>query len=299
MSNTLILIDGGFVCAQARYATGNLESSASDITGVAFGFLARLLYLSKQTGSKNFIFAWDTRESFRKDAYKPYKQMRTARLTPEEYAERVEYYKQVDRLRDELIPMLGFKNCFHQKGVEADDVIAYVTQNTQKPCLIVSADQDLYQLLSDNVSMLIPTAKGRPPKLFTKEDFIIKHRIQPEVWWKAKAIMGCNSDNVEGIRGIGPVNAIKFLRGELKKDSKQYRLIKEQWEIVKRNIGLVKLPHKKTKPIVLQKDKLSYENFLNMCERLEFRSFLEGERSLEWVQLFSDSKSRIRERLNK
>ncbi len=295
----LILIDGGFVCAQARFATGHLETSDLDSTGVTFGFLSRLLYLCKMTGSKDFIFAWDTKESYRRNVYPEYKRTRTAKLTPEEYAERVEYYKQVDRLREDVLPRLGFKNSFWFPGLEADDVIAQVSLTSKKPCLIVSSDQDMYQLLTDDVSMLVPTTRGRPPKLYTKEDFIIAHKIPPKKWWKAKAIMGCQSDNVAGIRGIGPAYALRYLRDELSPDSKQYQMIKDNWDIVKRNVELVKLPHKKTPKIRLTEDELSYNAFAELCKEYEFESFLRSDNKQEWSELFGDSKKRIRERLNK
>ncbi len=297
MNNTALIIDGGYVCAQARFATGHLETSDKDITGVTFGFLSRLLYLTKYINSRRFIFAWDSRRSYRREAYASYKEMRTKNLSPEEIADRKEYYKQVDRLKDEIIPQLGFKNNFYQEGVEADDIVAYTSKKVSSG-LIVSADQDLYQLLTDNVSMMLPSMKGRPPKIYTKEDFEIEYNIPSSEWWKVKAIMGCASDNVKGVQGIGPVYALRYVRGELSKDSRQYKLIKDNWDIVKRNVPLVKLPHKKTLPVTLQEDELSYQNFVQVCEQLEFTSFLEGERSIEWSKLFGDSGKKVRKALN-
>ncbi len=297
MNDTVLIIDGGYVCAQARFTTGHLESSDKDITGVTFGFLSRLLYLTRYSNSRRFVFAWDARASYRRDAYKEYKETRTKDLTPEEMADRKEYYKQVDRLREEILPLLGFRNSFHQEGVEADDIVALASKMVPYG-LIVSADQDLYQLLDDNISMMLPSMKGKPPTIYTKEDFEIEYKMPPSDWWKVKAIMGCASDNVKGVHGIGPVYACRYVRNDLPKETRQYKLIKDNWDIVKRNIPLVKLPHKKTNPISFVEDELSYQNFVKVCEQLEFTSFLEGERSIEWSRLFGDSKKKVRSKLN-
>ena len=291
-----LIIDGGFVCAQAYYTTGHLESSSYDATGVIFGFLSRLLVLARTVDCYKFIFTWDTRKSYRKNAYKAYKESRTKDMTEEQLQERILYYKQVDRLRDEIIPRLGFKNNFYQSGLEADDLIAEVSQNLDGYGWIVSSDQDLYQLLRDNVSMLIPQLGRKPTKLYTSDDFRLEFGISPEDWWKVKAIMGCQSDNVAGIPGVGVKTALKYLKGELSKTSKQYARIKEQWDIVKRNVPLVKLPHKNTKPVSFSEDETSFQEFLNVCEELEFTSFLK-ERD-DWNKVFGGSGRTIRRRLN-
>ncbi|HPY55289.1 MAG TPA: hypothetical protein PLI14_06495 [Bacilli bacterium] len=299
MNKPYLLIDGSFLCAQARYAVGFLETSSLDKTGVIFGFLSRLLYLYKLTGSNKFIFAWDTKQSFRKQVYPSYKETRTKNLTKEEYKERIKYYRCVDFLRDEILPFLGFKNNFWYPGIEADDIIAYFSFNLKGPVYIISSDQDLYQLLSKNVEMLIPSIKKGPPKKYTKNDFKVEYGIHPKKWWKVKAIVGCRSDNVSGINGIGNVYAIRFLKKELNKDSKQYKKIKENWNVVERNIELVKLPHKKTPDFSLNKDDLSFGKFKKVCNRFEFFSFLEPNRSSEWRSLFGSSKNKIKERLNR
>ena len=58
-----------------------------------------------------------------------------------------------------------------------------------------------------------------------------KYRIKPFEWHKVKAIAGCSSDNVKGVAGVGEITAIKYLKGELKKESKAHQNIINKLEI--------------------------------------------------------------------
>ena len=102
----------------------------------------------------------------------------------------------------------------------------------------MSTDNDLFQLLRDNVSMLINNKKP----LYTKAKFEQEHQISVHQWSAVKAISGCDSDGIIGVKGVGEKTAIKYLCYELNKTSKAYKEIEGNPELVALNFNLTHLP---------------------------------------------------------
>jgi len=88
------------------------------------------------------------------------------------------------------------------KGVEADDIIAYVSQLKElEDCekLIVSSDKDFYQLLSGNTILYRPVQK----QVLNQKSILKQFDIHPTNFAMARAMAGDKSDNLEGIGGVG------------------------------------------------------------------------------------------------
>lgn len=118
--------------------------------------------------------------------------------------------------------MGGFLNAagVHQRlhpDYEADDLIASWWWNIKEAeeIVILSGDKDLYQLLGHNPWDVLTTARkpvgGGIYETWTTRDFEAKHGFRPEDWPLIGALTGDTSDNIEGIRGIGPKKALKLL----------------------------------------------------------------------------------------
>ena len=88
-----------------------------------------------------------------------------------------------------------------------------------------------------------------------------------------KAIAGCSTDNVLGVKGVGEKTAIEYLRGKLVK-GKRYDDIgsKEGWKIFVANISLVKLPMQGTNYFKLEKDELSEQGWKQVVKILGMSS---------------------------
>lgn len=281
--NKLILIDSGSVASQARYTTGVLDN------GIIFEFLSRILSLYRQFDSRNFAFAFDSKHSLRKRIYPEYKANRKKEnYTEKETKDYEDYHKQMGVLQREVLPRMGFKNVFHHRGFEADDIIASIVQGEDRPIVIVSEDADLYQLLRT-----IPyVAQLQKKELFTRSDFAYKYEIVPALWWKVKALAGCSSDNVMGVGGIGEKTAIKYIKGELSNKSVAYKRIvngKDDYLLAKK---LVKLPFVGTPPIYLKDDELDYLTFTDICKEYQFNSFLRGDQVYYWKAFFGVTKEK-------
>jgi 5'-3' exonuclease len=262
------------------------ELSHHDLaTGVIFGFLSRVLVLAHKFKTNDIVFCWDSKSSVRKKLYPEYKAQRRKDKTEKELAELEIAVKQFTTLRRKILPAIGFRNVFVQKGLEADDLIAKTVIKKEGRFVIVAADEDLFQLLEwFNVRMYIPTKK----KIMTRERFAEEYGISPGYWYAVKQIAGCSSDNVKGVQGVGEKTAIKYLTKTLKYTSKAYKEItnRENAGLFARNLELVMLPHWATKEIERVDNEFSIKGFKKVCRKYGMESFL-GPKLRQWKRLFA------------
>lgn len=217
----------------AQYHRGDLAVKDWSLIG---GFINAINSISYRFGSGNIVFAWDSSSSFRKDRYPFYKDRKSAKIQNEEEKEiDRHHFKQFAIIRDEIIPTIGFVHNHRYEGFEADDIIAATVMNNSRSMIIVSSDEDLYQLL-DYAPMYIYRKKA----LFSAQAFRMAYGIEPKDWWKVKAVAGCSSDCVPGVPGIGETYAIRYLKGELK-GARLEKIINNKAKIDE-NEWLVKLP---------------------------------------------------------
>lgn len=105
--------------------------------------------------------------------------------------------------------LLGFTR-LEVPGYEADDVLATLAKKAEKEgyeVRILTADRDLYQLVSDRVAVLHPEGH-----LITPEWLWEKYGLRPEQWVDFRALVGDPSDNLPGVKGIGEKTALKLLK---------------------------------------------------------------------------------------
>jgi len=291
-----IIIDVHSVGYAVFHAMGELGYHGRK-TGVIYGFLYQILTLAEKFKTNKFIFCWDSRRSIRKKLYTNYKSRPRNNgkvLSTGEVLDREALYDQLAVLRKIWLPKLGFQNNILYVGLEADDAIALVLLNSKKPpewsynihWVIVSTDKDLYQLLRSNVSIYANK------KVFTQKQFIERYGIIPENWTNAKALGGCQSDTIKGIAGIADPaksensRALKYLRGELKGSFLEKIESKEGQRIYKRNLELVDLPITKVLHPIIQHDTFCIDDFVEVFDTLDFRSFFKEDTFSKWIYYF-------------
>jgi len=278
-----LVIDSSCLCYRAKLSLADMSYEDQE-TGVIFGFLIQLRSLANMFKTNDFVFAWDSRKSIRRDMYHWYKSKRRDK-TPEEKEIDEIALPQFGLLRTQVLPGIGFNNNFIQTGLEADDIIAAVVMSGQSDGgnVVVSTDNDLLQLL-DFCDIFNPQTK----KTITSEDFTDKWGIEPMQWSLVKAMAGCTSDSVPGISGIGEKSAVAFLRDELKKTSKKYESIvsEDGRAITERNEAIVTLPFADTEtPEVIEND-FDLDYFSMICGKYGFGSFLKQDAYLGWCKIF-------------
>jgi DNA polymerase I len=289
MEQTTLIVDCNYICFRSMLRMKEL-SYEQQPTGVVYGFLRQLQSLVtrfERDSKPRFIFAWDSERSHRREVYPEYKR-KTKQHDPE-MEELLSISKpQFRELRCNILPRLGFKNGFLQTGIEADDIIAIIVRDHWKyfdgKIVIISADNDLFQLLKPDVLMYDPRSKAT----YTEDDFIKEKGIPPSLWYKVKAIGGCNSDNIGGVHGVAEITAIKYLTDKLmgsKKKEIDHFMSTPRYEL---NVSLVKLPHPKTQIITLKKDEFNIQEFENICLNKGFHSLLSKEAYKKWREILTD-----------
>lgn len=165
-------------------------------------FIRTIQSLSKSYEAARTIVCFDFGKSYyRMDMHDEYKGTRKKPQDEEEVKKYEDFFAVLNALPDEIDEeVLKFR------GVEADDILAYITQNVSsryEHTWIVSSDRDLYQLIDDNVSVF--NIFGR--KEVTVESLMDDYGTTPYEYMLSRIIEGDKSDNILGIEGIGPKRA--------------------------------------------------------------------------------------------
>ena len=98
------------------------------------------------------------------------------------------------------------------KGFEADDLVASATAwalrgTSDETVLILSADKDLLQLVGDRVRAM----SVRDGSIIDAEGVKVKMGVRPEQMRDYLTLVGDTSDNIAGVKGIGPKRAAELL----------------------------------------------------------------------------------------
>ncbi len=281
----ILVIDCHHLGHRAKHSMQGLSYREQE-TGVIFGFLNDILSLAQKFNTNRFVFCWDSKASKRKELYSGYKSGREVELTQEEIDLNINARTQFRELRLNILPSMGFKNILFQSGYEADDLIASVVMDGKKEDLIVvSRDNDLYQLL-EYCDMYDIQNK----KMFTEEDFRLKWKINPSMWAEVKAIAGCSSDSVPNVEGVKEITAIKYLQGILNPNHKTFKKIesKEGQQLIFLNRQLVTLPLLGTKKFELNfEERFPYNAFMEICQTYGLKSFVTTDRFPKWKKYFN------------
>ncbi|MFP4015048.1 MAG: DNA polymerase I [Chitinispirillaceae bacterium] len=202
----LYLIDGHALVYRAYYALikNPLTNSKGQPTGAVYGFANYLLRLIETYTCPYMAVVMDSsKPTFRHEAYEKYKAHRE---------EMPDDLKSQMPLIQELIQAFNLP-IVKQDGLEADDLIAILTHNAVEEgyeVFLVTRDKDLMQLLGPKVKMLAPEGTGIFQVLGPEEAFN-KMGVRPDQIVDYLALVGDASDNIPGVPGIGPKNAVKIL----------------------------------------------------------------------------------------
>lgn len=206
------------------YRVANVENKEKDVVKRTLNLIT---HHSQELGLKwDAVYCcFDSHKYHRKLIYNDYK---ANRGTPSELSGAVLSVSTI-------LQQLGFA-VLKYEGFEADDIIAKLCQQYKDDKkVIVSTDEDLFQLL-DATTIIY---KNRKLPLITEQSFRQGYGIDPKDWVVVKSLMGCASDNIPGIPGIGEKTAIACIREEtVDKDAK----IIAHHKMVLMNVKLVKLP---------------------------------------------------------
>ena len=206
----LLLVDGNSIINRAFFAViGRAPMTAPDgtPTGAVNGFFNTLLSVKDEIEPDKICVLFDLKApTFRHRMYPDYKAQRKG-MMPELSAQMP--------VAKELLDLMGVKR-MEMEGYEADDLIGTLSlmgRNQGDKVYILSGDHDDFQLIDDDVSVILPqSGKGKPPRvLFDRKMFEDTYGVKPEVFVYVKALMGDNSDNIKGVEKVGEKTAFKLI----------------------------------------------------------------------------------------
>ena len=214
----LLLVDGHSLAFRSFYAfakggEGGLSTKDGVPTSVTYGFLKTLLDNVKGLNAKGVVLAFDTATpTFRHEADANYKAHRET--APEHF------FADLANLQQILKEDLDLSLCL-APGYEADDVLGTLALRGASEgwrVRILSGDRDLFQLVDDDRDIAVlymgggPYAKNSGPIEVRREGVIAKLGVPPEDVIDLKALTGDPSDNIPGVKGVGPKTAINLLQ---------------------------------------------------------------------------------------
>ena len=203
----LFLIDGMALIYRSYYAFINNPLSTQDgfPTSAIYGFLNSTLKIIKTEKPDYITVALDAQKpTFRHKIFSDYKANR--KKMPEELRLQIPEIKKI-------LSQMNISTLVCE-GFEADDIIATVTKKISADNLkifIVTGDKDIMQLVDENVFVYSPGNKFSGTKIYNRESVIEKWNVEPNKICDLLSIMGDSSDNIPGVRGIGPKTASKLI----------------------------------------------------------------------------------------
>jgi DNA polymerase-1 len=277
---TLYLIDGSAIAYRSYFAMlrNRLTTSKGQPTGAIYAFVNSLIKIINEEKPDYIGIVFDAPEkTFRHKIYEEYKATREA--MPEELVSQLPLmFKIIEAMN---IPVVI------KPGYEADDIIGTLAKKADEKGLkvfIVAGDKDFMQLLNDNIYLYKTSSSKKDIEVLNKKDVEEKLGIAPEQVTDYLGLIGDTSDNIPGIKGIGPAKAVPLLKkwGSLEKiientngieNDKIAKMIKEEGEkaflskllaTIKTNVPIdIKLENLKSK-------KVNEKALIKLFEELEF-----------------------------
>ncbi len=202
MKPRFYLVDAHAFLHRAYHALPPLTNVKGEPVGALYGFARMLLQILKRDKPDHIVVCFDSPgPTIRHKIFADYK------ATRKDADEDLVF--QLGQAR-EMAAAMGF-TCVAQAGVEADDIMATLARQGQASgyeSVLVTADKDVLQLVGDGIRVYNPSKNAfmDPPQIEAKLG------VGPRSVVDYLAIIGDASDNVPGVRGIGPVGAVKLIK---------------------------------------------------------------------------------------
>ena len=210
-----VLILDGLNLFFRNFAMMNMVNPDGVHIGGLGGFFRSLGAMIRQTNPTSVYVVFDGAGSTtnRKNLLSEYKGTRNLqRVTNWEAFDNLE--EEHDSKIDQIVRIIQYRKLLPVKTtildkVEADDIIAVLAEKLvekhNSTCFIVSSDKDFLQLVTDKIIVYRPMEK----EYYTPKVVQEKIGILPSNFILHKTLLGDNSDNIQGIKGLGAKGIFK------------------------------------------------------------------------------------------
>lgn len=203
----LVLIDGHHLMYRAYWAIPRtLKTSGGEQVNAVFGMASMLLHILRIEQPDNLVVCFDAgEETFRHQENETYKDGRAE--TPDDF------YVQIPRIM-QLVDAFGIPHTSN-KQFEADDFLCTYATEGEKAGMrvtIVTGDRDALQIATEKIRVAIPHSGYLKTEYLGPDEIFAKYGIRPDQVAAYKGLTGDASDNLPGVRGIGPKTASDLLQ---------------------------------------------------------------------------------------
>ncbi len=203
MKDKLFLLDATALLYRAYFALirNPLVNSKGMNTSAIYGVVSSFLSFVNKFNPQHIIVSFDRKApTFRHERSEHYKANRPP--MPDELIPQVEPVKQF--FTDIGLPEISMD------GLEADDILATLAYKfkDQYEIVLVTGDKDYSQLIQEDVYIYDPMKDI----IVDREGVLAKYGIAPEQFVDYLAIVGDSSDNIPGVKGLGPKGAETLLK---------------------------------------------------------------------------------------
>ena len=208
LNDHILVIDAMNTLIRSFSLLKAMNPSGTHVGGLV-GFLRSLGYVTRIFDPTRVLIIWDGKggSANRKNIDPNYKANRAnSRITHWGLYDTKE--EETEALIGQLYRTQDYLDCLpvHQivmDKLEADDIMAWIAKKASssnvKKCTIVSSDKDFLQLVDETIEVYAPIKK----KVFTKDNIFDELKVLPENYNIVKALLGDNSDNLQGVKGLG------------------------------------------------------------------------------------------------
>lgn len=203
----LLILDANSIINRAFYGIRPLSAADGTPTNAVYGFLNILIKLLNEHKPDYLCAAFDLKTpTFRHKMYDGYKAQR--RPMPDDL--RVQMPIAKDILRAMNVTLL------EKEGYEADDIIGTVSRICGRngvECYIATGDKDDLQLADEYTKIILTVTKSGLNETTVYDEAAVRERyhVSPVEFIDIKALMGDQSDNIPGVKGIGEKTAVSLI----------------------------------------------------------------------------------------
>ena len=198
-TGNLLIVDGLNVAFRWKH---------QNILDFKYDYIRTIESLAKSYKAGTIIVCADGGSSYRKEIYPEYKANRKERFADQTEQEAKEFEMFMAEFSDTLTLIRDRYPVFHFRGVEADDIAAYITLKFDyDDCWLISSDKDWDLLINDKVSRFSTVTR----KETTVHNWDEHYDFEIEDYITFKCLTGDKGDNVPGVPGVGPKRAVQLM----------------------------------------------------------------------------------------
>jgi len=215
-NGNVLIIDALNTFLRSYAAVPSMDDNGNHIGGMV-GFFKSLGFAIRTFKPTRVIVVFDGKggSQRRRKVYPDYKKNRKPPVRLNRSYDLTTDEQERDNMKYQLVTLIEMIECLPVTlmaldNVEADDVIAYLTQlitAENGKSLVYSTDKDFFQLASPSVTIYNPVKK----KTFTEEIILEEFGIHPKHFHFFRALNGDASDNINGVKGVGQITLKKLL----------------------------------------------------------------------------------------